>query len=394
MSLLVYLLLFLSSLALSWIVTGQSIRWAEKWGILDEPGERKVHDTTKPRLGGLGIFSAFFVTLIVAVSAARFFPLDWLPESVHDFVALHRSGIRRESVAFFGLLGGGFVIFTGGLLDDRFGLSPRSKLAWQILAAAILVATGYRLDFYKVFWSHLWGMWLVGIPVTLFWMLLLVNAFNLLDNMDGLSAGVAAITTFFFGVYAHLQGEFFLTGAMACLVGALLGFLRYNWNPSRIFMGDGGALLVGFLVAAFSCRCTFYHTSPSLLDWLLGRGADQTEQGILSLLTPLVIMAVPIFDTATVVFIRWRNGKPIMVGDTNHFSHRLVALGLSHKHAVEVIYLVTIFTGLDALILRTASLNQAVFVFLQVLSVFGMIVVLERGQRRGKIRAPANDDGM
>lgn len=379
-----YFLLFLLSLTGSLFITGQSIRWATRWGILDEPGERKVHDTVKPRLGGLGIFGGFFATLILCVAAAWLFPVSLLPESAGEFLALHRKGIAKESLALFGLLAGGIVIFLGGLLDDRYTLSPRAKMGWQIAASLILIFTGYQLDFYKVFWNHPAAMYLLGIPVTLIWMLFLINAFNLLDNMDGLSGGVAAIATLFFGVYAHLQGEFFLAGAMACLVGALLGFLKYNWNPSKIFMGDGGALLVGFLIAAFTCRCTYYQTDPSLFSWFFGHEAYQTEQGLLSMLTPLVIMAVPIFDTTTVVFIRLRNGKPIWVGDTNHFSHRLVDLGLSHKHAVEVIYLATIFTGLGALILRTASLNQAVFVLLQVFSVFGMIVVLERGQRRGR----------
>ena len=172
---------------------------------------------------------------------------------------------------------------------------------------------------------------------------------------------------------------------MSCLVGALIGFLRYNWNPSRIFMGDGGALLVGLLVAAFSCQCTYYKTPEGPIWRFFAQfGETQTEQGVISLLTPLVIMAVPIFDTTTVILIRLKNRKPIMVGDTNHFSHRLVALGLSHKDAVRVIYLATAFTGLGALILRTASLDQALFVFLQVLSVFGMIAALEWGHRKGK----------
>jgi UDP-GlcNAc:undecaprenyl-phosphate GlcNAc-1-phosphate transferase len=382
-----YFLLFLLSLACSLLVTGKAIQWAARWGILDEPGERKVHQTAKPRLGGLGIFCSFYTTLVLCVSTAWLCPVDWFPEQVGEFVSLHRKEIEKEALAFFGLLGGGAVIFLGGLLDDRYTLSPKAKMSWQIGASLILILTGYRLDFYKVFWNHPAAMYLLGIPVTLVWMLFLINAFNLLDNMDGLSGGVAAIATFFFGVYAYLQGEFLLTGAMACLVGALLGFLKYNWNPSKIFMGDGGALLVGFLIAAFTCRCTYYQTAPHLFSWFFGQEGNQTEQGLLSILTPLVIMAVPIFDTTTVVLIRLRNGKPIWVGDTNHFSHRLVALGLSHKHAVEVIYLATIFTGLGALILCTASLNQAVFVFLQVLSVFGMIVVLERGQRRGRNHA-------
>jgi UDP-GlcNAc:undecaprenyl-phosphate GlcNAc-1-phosphate transferase len=367
-------------LGVSWIIslywTRRAIDLAQWWGYMDTPGERKVHSTAKPRLGGLGICIGFFSSLLAAVAAAALFPLSALPSPLAEFAEQHRAGIAGEWKALLGLVVGGALIFTGGLLDDRKNLSPGGKLVWQFSAACVAIAAGYRLD---LFAPNPAMELLVSIPATLVWMIFLVNAFNLLDNMDGLSAGVAAITTTFFALYAHWQHEFFLAASMACLVGALLGFLRYNWSPSRIFMGDGGALLVGFLIACFTCRCTYYQMEPeSIFEWLFPSGMEKPGQGIFSVLTPLVIMAVPIFDTSTVVFIRWRRGKPIMTGDTNHFSHRLVALGLSQKLAVEVIYLVTIFTGLGALILQSASVAQAILVFLQVLSVFLMILLLER----------------
>jgi UDP-GlcNAc:undecaprenyl-phosphate GlcNAc-1-phosphate transferase len=388
----VYLFLFVVSLVGSLLVTSQAITWATRWGYLDHPGERKVHDTVKPRLGGLGIFSGFFLALLLAILGGLLFPADWLPQSIGQFLEHHRLGIEKEWKALLGLVVGGVVIFLGGLLDDRYNLKPYTKLAWQIAAALITISAGYRLDFHKVFWHHPLGEYLIAIPFTLFWMLFLMNAFNFLDNMDGLSAGVAGITTLFFSLYAYLQGEYFLTACMVCLIGALLGFLHYNWTPSKIFMGDGGALLVGFLIAAFTCRCTYYRAdsvaiASPFLEWLrvwsdgLQPGGIETRQGLLSILTPLVIMAVPIFDTSTVLYIRWRKHQPLMVGDKNHFSHRLVALGLSNKQAVEVIYVVTIFTGLGALILQSASLNQAFLILLQVISVFAMILLLENRQR-------------
>ena len=372
MTIAIYFILFAFSLLISLLITGQAIGWADRLGMLDAPGHRKVHTQTKPRAGGLGIFIGFFVAISSAAAAALYFPSGILPQPLGEFLEHHKAGISREWIALLGLLAGGAIIFCGGVLDDKRDLSPKAKLGWQLAAALLLIGCGYRVDFHKVLWDHPAGEYLIAIPFTLFWMLFLMNAFNLLDNMDGLSAGVAAITTTFFAAYAHWQEEFFLAAAMATLVGALLGFLKYNWHPSRIFMGDGGALLVGFLIAAFTCRCTYFQTG------------EESRQGVLTLLTPLVIMAVPIFDTVTVVLIRLKNGKPIMEGDTNHFSHRLVALGLSQKHAVQVIYCVTIFTGLGALILRTATLGQAFLIVLQVLSVFGMIWVLESRQRRGK----------
>lgn len=372
----VYALLLGGSWVMSLYWTRRAIDLAQRWGYIDTPGERKVHSTAKPRLGGLGICIGFFSSLLAAVAAAALFPLDALPSPLAEFAEQHRAGITGEWKALLGLVVGGALIFTGGLLDDRKNLSPGGKLVWQFTAAGVAIAAGYRLD---LFAPNPTMELLVSVPATLVWMIFLVNAFNLLDNMDGLSAGVAAITTTFFALYAHWQREFFLAASMACLVGSLLGFLRYNWSPSKIFMGDGGALLVGFLIACFTCRCTYYRMNPdSIFEWLFPLGMQKSGQGIFSLLTPLVIMAVPIFDTTTVVFIRWRRGKPIMTGDTNHFSHRLVALGLSQKLAVEVIYLVTIFTGLGALILQSASVTQAILVFLQVVSVFLMILLLER----------------
>ncbi len=378
-----YFALFSSSLLVSLFITGRSIGWAHSWGVLDEPGDRKVHTVTKPRIGGLGIFAGFFVTLLSAVSIVSFLPLSWYPHSIANLVETHRTGIQTQVIPFAGLMIGGLIVFMGGFLDDCKNLSPKVKLLWETVGVLFLIGSGYRLDFHKVIWNDPMGEYLISIPFTIIWTLFLINAFNLLDNMDGLSAGVCAITTSFFAIYAHWQGEIFLAASMACLVGALLGFLKYNWHPSRIFMGDGGALLIGFLVAAFTCKCTYFISTPdSILELFLPSKNTSTEQGLLSILTPLVIMAVPIFDTTSVILIRLKNRKPIMVGDTNHFSHRLVALGMSQKSAVEVIYLVTIFTGLGALILRTASVTQASLVLLQVLSVFGMILVLERGRKK------------
>lgn len=379
----VYLVLFVSSGCASLVITKKAIGWAGRWGFLDRPGERKIHSTTRPRLGGIGICGGFYLSLIFSIILVFLAPSILSSGKWITFFENHQIGISNESLALIGILMGGGVTFLGGLLDDRHSLSPRRKMVWQVSGSLIAIAAGYRLDFYKVFWNHWSGEFLFAVPVTLLWMMFLINAFNLLDNMDGLSAGVAAITTTFFAIYAHWQGEYFLAAAMTCLIGSLLGFLRYNWNPSRIFMGDGGALLVGFLVAAFTCRCTYYRATPSsVLASLIGEEGVQARQGLLSILTPLVIMAVPIFDTSSVVFIRWRNGKPLMQGDTNHFSHRLVSLGLTQKKAVLVIYLVTIFTGLGALILQSASVKQAVLVFLQVLSVFAMIILLENRQRQ------------
>lgn len=204
------------------------------------------------------------------------------------------------------MLAGGGAIFLLGLIDDHYGCGAYSKLTVQVLMAVLLWYSGTRITLFI-------GHWTVSLMLTVFWMVLITNAMNLLDNMDGLSSGVGAIAAAIFLVVAVQAGQIFVASLMAVLIGSLLGFLWFNFNPASIFMGDAGSLFLGYMLGAISISSTYY---------------QESESG-LAVVIPLVVLAIPLFDTASVMLIRWRTGKPFMQGDKNHFSHRLVRLGMT-----------------------------------------------------------------
>ena len=184
----------------------------------------------------------------------------------------------------------------------------------------------------------------LDVVVTLLWIVGMTNAFNLLDNMDGLSAGVALVASAVFLVNAWVLGEFFISLLLLAFIGSLLGFLFYNYNPASVFLGDCGSLFIGYVIASLT---------------LLERYVSHASSTLFPVLMPVLVLAVPIMDTATVILIRLREGRPIYVGDRRHLSHRLVALGFSPRTAVLFIYLVTLSLGLGAVNLSNATPGQS-----------------------------------
>ncbi len=284
---------------------------------------------------------------------------------------LHYTAAMGEKPAVLRALGivlGGTLIFAVGLIDDLHALRARAKLAAQIIAAVILVAFGVRLELF----IH---SPIITSVATVVWVLLIVNAFNFMDNMDGLCAGVALIATliFFFVVFPLRQT---LTAAiLLAMGGSLLGFLVYNFSPAKIFMGDAGAMFVGFVLASLSVVSAFY-MPDHMSEW--------------GLFTPLFILAVPIFDTIGVIYLRWRAGIPIHIGYNRHFSRRLVHLGMSKRDAVIFIYLVSFAVGLGATLLRDLGRRGAVTLFVQTLGIFAIIILLMIADREKRIREQSN----
>jgi len=339
-------------------------RIAPALGFLDHPGERKLHTISKPVLGGASIFLSqmivFFVGWLILqrLDSLAVVEADWLSRSV-AFLARHAAGARAVRGEVLGLVLGGLVVFLVGLYDDRYGMSPTVKLGGQIIAGLILYAADIRITFF--FSSGVWSFCL-----TLFWVVLVTNSYNLLDNMDGLSGGVATISVLILAwATFRLGGQLFITAYLVALAGAIVGFLLYNFYPSSIFMGDAGSLFIGYNLAALSILATFISTSgQAWSDW--------------AIIMPVIIMAVPMFDTISVIIIRIKNHKPIFVGDKNHFSHRLVALGMSQREAVLTIYLVTLCTGVGALLLSDIEhISGAFLILLQTITVFWLITLLE-----------------
>ncbi len=299
---------------------------------------------------------------------------DW-PVPVPAFAAPHLDGLVQQSAGLGVLLAGGTVLLVLGLLDDRWGLGWRVRLAVQTLVAVAMVLLGWRMSLFVD--SPL----LTGI-LSVIWIVGLINSFNMLDNMDGLSAGVAAIAATLLAAVMLLapntpahRPQLFIGGFLLVLVGALVGFLFHNRPPARLFMGDAGSYLIGYLVALITLRATF-------------AGPDLPRHAILA---PLCVLAVPLYDTITVIAIRLRQGRSPFVGDKSHFSHRLVELGMTKPQAVLTIYLTTATCGLGALLLRQVNIWGAGVVLLLVGCVLVLVGILEATGRRTVLGSNGDD---
>jgi UDP-GlcNAc:undecaprenyl-phosphate GlcNAc-1-phosphate transferase len=349
------------SLVVSLIVAYLVRRLAPRWGLVDRPGHRKVHTTPTPLGGGLAVFAGIVLPLACGHLLLLFAPgLMALAQNVAPQVP----GMLSQAPKLWFLLGGGLVLVALGLCDDRRGLDWRLRLAVQAAVASALVWRweGWRLSLYLI--AHPW----VTMPLSVLWIVGLINSFNMLDNMDGLSAGVAAIAaTMLVTVLlttpdpVNGQPQLFVAGFLMVLAGSLLGFLWHNRPPARLFMGDAGSYLVGYCLA----------TSTSMATFTGGNLPPHT------ILAPLCILAVPLYDTITVVWIRLRQGRSPFEGDKNHFSHRLVDLGMTKGQAVLTIYLTTATCGLGGLLLHQVDAGGAAVVVLQIACTMAVIFVLE-----------------
>jgi UDP-GlcNAc:undecaprenyl-phosphate GlcNAc-1-phosphate transferase len=347
---------FAAALALTVVVRHLALRW----DILDHPGGRKTQRAPVPLLGGVAIVAAFY--LVIGVHIVSLDLLDsvgerWLRESLILFLG------EDHMIKLAGLLAGGLLIFLLGVVDDLYALTPWVKLAGQIAAAGVLVLSGMRLEFFDL---PLW----ITVPATIFWVVLLTNSLNFLDNMDGLCAGVAIIAAFsFFLCVQSYQDEanHFVRLLLMIFAGAAGGFLYHNVNPARIYMGDAGSMFCGYFLAAIAVAGTFH---------------VQGESSALALAAPVLALSVPLFDTLSVIYLRWRAGQPLMRGDTRHFSHRLVALGMTPRQAVEFILLVAGVLGLGGALLHLLDTNGTIIILAQAAGVFFLIVLLMNADRK------------
>lgn len=338
---------------------------ARRYGVLDDPGPRKVHRTPTPRIGGVAVFTAFMVVVLAGYFGVPVLSrLPWVETHLAAPVAMLQEAYRVEG-KLVALLLGATIAFLVGLLDDVLGnrFKVGFKLAGQVLAAGVLVAGGIRTDF--LYYDAL------NVALTLVWVVGVTNAFNLLDNMDGLSAGVAFVASLVLLVNAWILGEFFISLVLVALMGSLLGFLVFNWHPASIFLGDCGSLFVGFTLASLT---------------LLQRYVSHASSTLFPVLMPVLVLALPLLDTATVVFIRVREGRPIYVGDSRHLSHRLVSLGMRPPLAVFTIYLIALGIGLGAVGLAHADLVHALLILVQALAVVAVVLILLFYERRTQPR--------
>ena len=348
----IYFWAFAVALLVSMIVMPAVILLAQRTGAMDAPNARKVHKKPIPRIGGLGIYAGFMAAIIfVAVK----FGLDG-----EQF---------KETV---GLIVSGSLIVALGLLDDYKNLPAKVKLAGQILAAAVLVLIfDVRIDFItdpfgEYIYLDNFPIPYLAVPVTMFWLVGLTNTVNLIDGLDGLAAGVASIASFTIMLIALEQNFVLVAVLTAALAGAAVGFLKYNFNPAEIFMGDTGSMFLGFMLAGISVT-----------------GAVKSVAAI-ALVVPIFALGLPILDTTFAIVRRIRGGVPIFKPDKGHLHHRLLSVGFTQRQAVLLMYVISALFGLSAIALTAVSSQIAVIILLVV------VAAIIYGVRKLGIARPAN----
>jgi UDP-GlcNAc:undecaprenyl-phosphate/decaprenyl-phosphate GlcNAc-1-phosphate transferase len=343
---------FSISLPAVWMVR----QWARRTGFVDQPAGHKAHAKPVALGGGIAILAGVALPIIAGAVAVpwlnRSGPPDWLP----TILQTHLPGMADRIPLLLAVLGCTVVLHIVGLIDDHRPLGPRPKFAVQ-LAVALVTSWFMGVRVAEFLPAPL------SVALTVLWIVFITNAFNFLDNMDGLSSGVAAIAAAIFAMTAIAAGQIFVPTLAWLLVGSLLGFLIFNFSPASVFMGDAGSLVIGYLLSVITILTTYY--DPSL---------ELTPLGVI---VPLVVLAVPLYDVVSVVVHRLRLGESPFRGDRRHFSHRLVNRGLSPRGAVLTIYLATAATGLPAIVLPRVDWPAAILLLIQCLCVVTMIAILE-----------------
>jgi len=354
----VVLAAFAISLVVSALATPMTRRLALKFGMLDVPSGHKAHAKPTPLLGGCAIFAAICMPTLLVLATARTWAVIGVPTWAES-VAIHVPGAAQMAPMALIILAGAGILHVVGLIDDRRHLGPWVKLAAQLAVSAGLVLLCPRVRILTA----------LGEPassiLTVAWLVTITNAFNFLDNMDGLSAGVAAICVAGLLGASTSIGQVFVSGLGALLLGALVGFLPYNFHPAKSFMGDAGSLVIGYFLAVVSCLTTY--VLPGETYYLYGA------------FVPLVLMALPVYDMAGVITLRLRDRRNPMVGDRRHFSHRLIRKGMSVRKAVLTIYLCAGAGAIAASLLPRVDDVGAVLVFVLTIVILLIVGLLEGG---------------
>ncbi|RLS63368.1 MAG: undecaprenyl/decaprenyl-phosphate alpha-N-acetylglucosaminyl 1-phosphate transferase [Planctomycetota bacterium] len=359
---------FALSLPFSWFL----VHLGNRVGALDSAGAAgHIKELRKvPNIGGISIFWS-----VVAPLSVGFALIEWMPERVTEWVPSIRAFLPRLEAtqhSWAWILIGALAMHLLGLYDDRRALRAWPKLFLQVAVAASVVWWGdVRLLSFLSEYGELGTM--LSLIVSVLWIIVIVNAVNFLDNMDGLAGGITAIAATCFMVATILNGQYFIAGALALLVGSLVGFLAFNVPPARLFMGDGGSLFIGFWLAALAARTTF--VSPERADYALGTA----WYGVFM---PIIVLAIPLYDGVFVTVYRLSKGKSPFVGGPEHISHRLVQLGLSKRRAVAVLWLLTAITGISGIGLGRMEPWQAALIGVQLFAIFLAMAILETSVSR------------
>ena len=319
---------FFVAVFISYLMTPLVRKFAFKIGAIDIPkDDRRVHKEPMPLIGGLAIYLAIVITCLI------FLPIN---------------------KTLLSILIGGTIILISGLIDDLKGLSPKFKILFQLLAGLCLVLGDVKVDFvtnpFTINNQLIYLNWL-SIPITIFWVVGITNTLNLIDGLDGLAAGVAMISSLSLMFVAGKFGYATVILTSAIVAGACLGFLPFNFNPAKIFMGDTGALFLGFMLAAISIEGVMKSVAT------------------IAIIVPIIILGVPIFDTTFAIFRRLISGQSIMTADKGHLHHRLLAKGYSQRKTVLILYGISSVFGVFAVIVAKANSQQAVYLSVVVFAI-------------------------
>ncbi len=303
----------------AYFVTPFVIKAAYKWKALDDPCARKIHSCVMPRMGGVAIYVGFVMAILFT---------------------------QNLTTEILGLLAGCTLIILLGIVDDVWGLTPKAKLGGQILAAAIVILFGIRVDFLTNPFSEMIFLYKLAVPFTILWIVGITNAVNLIDGLDGLAAGTSGIAAVTIGIIAGLEGNATVAILSLILAAAIFGFLPFNFYPAKIFMGDAGSMFLGFTLSVLA---------------VIGLTKSAT---IMSVFIPIIILGIPILDTLTAIIRRYLNGKPIFQADREHLHHQLLCVGLTHKQAVLIMYVVNLCLGGSAIFVSLLAPDQAVLILI------------------------------
>ncbi|MEW6614776.1 MAG: MraY family glycosyltransferase [Thermodesulfobacteriota bacterium] len=314
------LYLFFISLLISFLFTPLTIRLANIWQVVDNPGQVKIQKEPTPRLGGLAIFSGVFLSLL--------------------FYLILKEG--EIGLQVLGVMLGAMAIFLVGLLDDIFELKPLLKFSGQLLAALIPILFGLRMEIAVSLW--------ISVPLTLFFVLGACNALNLIDGLDGLASGVTILVSTSFLTLFLIQGNPFGALLSLMVMGSNMGFLRYNFHKAKTYMGDSGSLFLGYILAILAILCI-----------------NSSQNRLSSLLAAVLILGLPVYDTALSILRRYLNKKSISVPDLGHFYNRLMTgYHLSHRKAVGVCWIISSVFGLLGIFSYISTLRIGLFILLSV----------------------------
>ncbi|MFN8671738.1 MAG: MraY family glycosyltransferase [Candidatus Sericytochromatia bacterium] len=344
---------YVVALLVAWLGTDllipHVVRFAHYMGKMDQPDPRKVHKTPIPRLGGIAIFLGFLLSLLM---------IEFL-----------EPGFFAKSSKWYGIIAGSSMMFLLGVVDDLKPLPAKVKFIAQIIIASVAYSLGVKMLVLSNPFGDMWVLptWLSAF-MTVFWLVGITNTINLIDGLDGLAAGVSMIAGITLSIIAIQTGQVFAAVIILTLVGGTIGFLRYNFNPAKIFMGDSGSLFLGFTLAAISVSSVLKFATT------------------VTILIPLLILGVPIFDTAFAIVRRAINKKPIFQPDKGHLHHRLLKLGLSQRRTVITIYSFSAF--LAGIALYVIGFKSAISVI--IVSIITFVVAFVGGLKKTKNEASAN----